>query len=386
MKYAFLAVFIILSIFSVQVSAQMVEGADYLSESVATVDRSLSGMLNPAGLGYWSSMGLLYAHTFTDSSYKGDDGAMISSKGSFFGIEWLNHSSGIFRRKYTLAMGDSVLSNFYVGLSYSWFSSGSPIYHKKRDWKFGMMFRPRPIVSMGLVFDRINEPKFAGIKQKRLYMPGVALRPIGDKFTISSDARWLEGDELSKLKSSVRVGAGPFHGVSFSGEYRSEGQWRMGMTLDFETTRIGGQGKLRNEKDWAGGTYSMEVGMVRFGETVPVQTERGRYSWVTIYPKSPGIGSSFGGRKQSFYSVINALHRGATDARIKGLLIKFDGIKLDFASAQELRSAISAFRANGKKVTVFMSVAGNSDYYLASAADEIYMDPTGLLGTKGISG
>jgi len=370
---------------STQAFAQYVEGADYLTESVATVDRGLAGMVNPAGLGYWSSMGLLYAHTFTDSSYKGDDGAMISSKGSFFGVEWLNHSSGLFRRKYTLAMGDKVLPNFYIGLSYSWFSSGNPIYHKVKDWKFGMMYRPRPIVSLGMVFDRINEPKFGEFKQKRLYTPGLALRPFGDKFTISSDARWLEGDELAKLKSNVRISAGSFHGVSFLGEYRTEGQWRFGMTFDFETTRLGGQGKLRNEKDWAGGTYSMEVGMVRFGETMPPQSRTGMITLNDKIAEEPRKGSLFGGGKRSLFSVIDALHKGAEDPRIDGLLIRFDGLQLDFASAQELRNAISVFRSNGKRVTAFMSVAGNLDYYLASAADEIYMDPSGLLELKGLA-
>ena len=375
----FLAIFI-----SSQALAQYVEGADYLSESVATVDRCLSGLVNPAGLGQWSSMGLLYYHDFTDSSYKGDDAAMISSKGSFFGIEWLNHTSGLFRRKYTLAMGDQVIPNLYIGLSYSWFSSGSSIYHRAKDWKFGVMYRPRPVASMGLVFDRINEPKFNGLKQKRLYTPGLALRPFGDKFTISSDARWLEGDDLKQIRGVVRLAAGSFHGVSFAGEYRAEGEWRFGMTFDFQTTRIGSQGRLRNEKDWAGGTYSMEVGMVRFGETVP-QSRRGMLTLDGKITEEPRKNSLFGERQRSFFSVIDALHKGADDPRINELLIKFDDIHLDFASAQELRNAIEAFRANNKKVIVFMGEAGNLDYYVASSADEIYMDPTGLLELKGLA-
>jgi protease IV len=385
MKYVVIAIFILSVFFASQVSAQFVEGADYLNESVATVDRCLSGLVNPAGLAQWSSMGLLYAHTFTDSSYKGDDGAMISSKGTFFGVEWLNHTSGLFRRKYTLAMGDKVFPNLYIGLSYSWFSSGSAIYHKVRDWKIGVIYRPHPAVSMGLVADRINEPKFSVFKQKRLYTPGLAIRPFGDKFTMSSDARWLEGDELTKLKSNVRLTAGSFHGVSFLGEYRSEGEWRLGMTFDFQTTRVGSQGKLRNEKDWAGGTYSMEVGMVRFGETVPVENRRGMLTLNDKITEETRKSSIFGGNQRSFFSVIDALHKGADDPRIKELIVRFDGIKMDFASAQELRSAISTFRANNKKVTAFMSVAGNLDYYVASAADEIYMDPTGLLELKGLA-
>ena len=60
------------------------DGLDYQSESVATSSFVSSGIINPAALAFFSSMGLRYSHSFTDSTYKGDDALLISSSRTFF--------------------------------------------------------------------------------------------------------------------------------------------------------------------------------------------------------------------------------------------------------------------------------------------------------------
>jgi protease-4 len=374
-----------LVVFGAGAYADPVDGIDYFSESAATADRTMAGLVNPAGLGFFTTMGMQYAHTFTDSTYGGDDAALFSSKTGFFGIEWLNHSDNIFRRKYTFALGDRVYSNLYMGFSYSWFG-GSDLYYKgRKDWKFGILYHPKPFASLALVIDRINEPKFGGIKQKRLYQPAAAIRPFGDKFSFSSDIRWLEGQDISALRGNFRIAAGPFRGVSFVTDYRTEGQWRFGLTFNIDQTRVGAQGHLVRENDYAGGNYFIEVGTIRYGSSL---TSAGKIGTMTLdkdVVEEPGRRPLFGKARRSLHSVIEQLRRGADDPRIAGLLLKIDDITLDFARAQELRDAVGEYRKNGKPVTAFMVKGGNLQYYLASAADEIYMDPTGLLELKGLA-
>ena len=362
-----------------------VAGVDYYPQSVATADRISAGIFNPAGLGFWSSMGLHYAHSFTDTSYKGDDGAMLSSRSGFLAVEWLNHGNNIFRRKYTLAIGDRVASNFYIGLSYSWFGGSDTFYKGKRDWKFGAMYHPRPFASLGLVLDRINEPKFASLRLKRLYRPGIALRPIGDKLTLSCDARWVEGEDISTLRADFLIAAGPFRGISMFSDYKTEGQWRLGISVSLDQTTIGAHGRTSSTDQFAGGTYFVELTAVRSESAF---SQRGRTGIIELgsdiveEPRQKPILRRGG---KSLFSVINTIRRGAEDQRIGALIVKIDGINLDFATAQELRSAISEYRGNGKKITVYMQQGGNMEYYLSSAADEILMDPTGLLELKGLA-
>ena len=362
-----------------------VAGVDYYSQSVATTDRITSGMVNPAGLGFWSSIGLHYAHSFTDSSYSGDDGAMLSSRRGFFAIEWLNHTDDAFRRKYTLALGDKIAPDFYVGLSYSWFGGSNSFYRGKKDWKLGFMYHPRPFASLGFVLDRLNEPKFGGIRQKRLYRPGAGVRPFGEKLTFSVDGRWVEGEDISTVDGNFRIATGPFRGVSFFTDYRTEGEWRLGLSFNFDQTTVGAQGRTARTDDLAGGTYFAELTALRSESPF---SRRGRTGIIELNEdviEEPRQRRLFETGKKSLFSVISSLYKGVDDPRIGSLLVKLEENNLNFASTQELRSAILEYRSSGKKVIVFLDKAANLEYYLASAADEIYMAPAGLLELRGLA-
>ncbi len=375
-----------LAVFLCQISkADPVSGVDYQSQSVATVDRPLSGIINPAALGFWQSMGMQYAHSFTDSTYKGDDGFMLASKGAFFSVEWLNHDTDIFRRKFTLAIGDRVLPNFYFGASYSWFNGANVYYRDRKNWKLGLLYHPKRYASLGLVVDRINEPRFASIKQKRLYQPGVAFRPFGAKWTFSADAVIIEGKSLKHSNGIFRIAVGPFRGVSFTTDYRTQGQWRFGMTFDIEQTRIGGQGRMFNDSKYRGGTYFIEVGAEEFRTGYSGTKKTASMTLNRDIVEEPRGRTLFRPGKRSLLSIVSDLRQGANDPRVGSLLIKIEDINLDFASAQELRNALAEFHSNGKKIITFMDQAGNLGYYLASVSDEIYMNPTGLLELKGLA-
>jgi protease-4 len=382
----YIPVLLILSTFFLtECKADPVDGVDYQSQSVATVDRPLSGIINPAALGFWTSMGLEYAHGFTDSTYGGDDGFLLASQGAFFSLEWLHHDDGIFRRKYSLALGDRVIPNFYAGLSFAWFGGGSPVYKGRKDWKLGFLYHPRPFASLALVIDRINEPSFGGIRQERLYRPGLGLRPFGNKITFSADAFIEEGRDISKTVGQYRIALGPFRGVSFVTDYRSNGQWRFNLNFSVQQTRLGGQIKYLDEDHYRGGTYFIEVGAEEYRSGLSRTPLPGSMKLTGNIVEEPRGRSLFAPSKQSFYSVIDDLRRGADDPRIGSVIVKIEDVHLDLANAQELRSALAEYKANGKAVIVYMEQAGNLEYYLASVADRIFMSPTGLLEIKGLA-
>lgn len=83
-----------------------------------------------------------------------------------------------------------------------------------------------------------------------------------------------------------------------------------------------------------------------------------------------------------------ALARAATDPRIDGLFVLAGRSGLGMAQTQELRGYIKDFSASGKDVTAFaesFGEAGNGtlNYYLASAADKIWLQPSGGLDVTG---
>jgi len=78
------------------------------------------------------------------------------------------------------------------------------------------------------------------------------------------------------------------------------------------------------------------------------------------------------------------LHRAASDVRVKALLLEPRGLDAGWAKLEELRAEILAFKKSGKPVYAYMRNAGTPEYYLATAADKIYMAPEDELDVKGL--
>ncbi|TWD75142.1 signal peptide peptidase A [Kribbella amoyensis] len=89
--------------------------------------------------------------------------------------------------------------------------------------------------------------------------------------------------------------------------------------------------------------------------------------------------------------LVHALRKGAEDESVVGLVAHLGGPALSLAQTQELRAAVVAFRAASGKPTVawtesFGEVGGGTvPYYLATAFEEIWVQPSGELGVTGVS-
>lgn len=84
------------------------------------------------------------------------------------------------------------------------------------------------------------------------------------------------------------------------------------------------------------------------------------------------------------YTVTEAIRFAADDDRVKALMIRGDGSWAGWAKAQEVRWAIQDFKESGKPVWAYLEVAGREDYYIASLADKVVMQPESYLDLKGL--
>lgn len=87
---------------------------------------------------------------------------------------------------------------------------------------------------------------------------------------------------------------------------------------------------------------------------------------------------------------VEALHHAARDERVVGLIAQSGGTRTGLAHIQELREAILAFRKSGKPAVTWAESFGEltaamSGYYLATAFDEIWLQPSGHLGLHGLA-
>jgi protease IV len=79
-----------------------------------------------------------------------------------------------------------------------------------------------------------------------------------------------------------------------------------------------------------------------------------------------------------------SLRNAAADSRIKAVVVEPEGLSAGWAKLEELRSDIEQFRKSGKPVFAHLRAPGTREYYVAMAADRIYLGPQEPLMLKGL--
>ncbi len=88
--------------------------------------------------------------------------------------------------------------------------------------------------------------------------------------------------------------------------------------------------------------------------------------------------------------IVDGLDRAASDDRVRALVTRIGGSNLGLAKIQEIRDAVTRFRATGKPAIAWAESygefgPGTLGYYLATAFDEVYLLPTGEVGATGLT-
>ena len=78
------------------------------------------------------------------------------------------------------------------------------------------------------------------------------------------------------------------------------------------------------------------------------------------------------------------LRNAAADSRIHAVVLEPRGLSVGWAKLEELRTDILNFKKSGKPVYAFLRGAGTKEYYLATAADKVFMSPEDELDLKGL--
>jgi len=91
-------------------------------------------------------------------------------------------------------------------------------------------------------------------------------------------------------------------------------------------------------------------------------------------------------RPLTVQEVLTSLEKAQTDDQIKGILL--DGsqgqTETGYAVLKEIRQALADFQSSGKKVIAYDLTFSEREYYLASVADEVILNPLGNLEMNGL--
>lgn len=89
------------------------------------------------------------------------------------------------------------------------------------------------------------------------------------------------------------------------------------------------------------------------------------------------------GLKPTLKDVHDLLQKAAVDKRVNAVVLKPHELSTGWGKTQEILADLEEFKKSKKPLIAFLQVASARDYYLATAADRIYVAPQGLLDVKG---
>ncbi|MCA1620777.1 MAG: signal peptide peptidase SppA [Acidobacteria bacterium] len=93
----------------------------------------------------------------------------------------------------------------------------------------------------------------------------------------------------------------------------------------------------------------------------------------------------FGGETNSLSNLLLQLRKAKADKRVGAVLLDFGMLGAGWGKADEMREAIADFRKSGKPVYSYMEFGSDKEYYVAAAAERVYVPPIGDLFVNGLA-
>lgn len=83
--------------------------------------------------------------------------------------------------------------------------------------------------------------------------------------------------------------------------------------------------------------------------------------------------------------ILNAIDNAKTDSKIKGISLLNVQSNLGLAQSKALRDKLEDFKQSGKFIVSYSNYYTQGQYYLASVADTVYVNPVGMVDFRGLS-
>jgi protease IV len=137
-------------------------------------------------------------------------------------------------------------------------------------------------------------------------------------------------------------------------------------------------------------TITEQLARLRRQRTAPLILELDLTEGIAEEPPSDPVSAVLTMRRSRLADLLDGLRRARSDQRVKALVTKVGGRPIGLATVQEIRRAVEEFRDAGKLTVAWAESfgefsAGNVPYYLATAFETIYLQPSGDLGLTGIA-
>lgn len=98
------------------------------------------------------------------------------------------------------------------------------------------------------------------------------------------------------------------------------------------------------------------------------------------------FGQLLGREAATVRGFVDSLRKAKRDRRVRAVILAPSTLQLPYwAKVQEMRDAVLDFRESGKPIVAFLEYGGDREYYLASAAEKVFLVPTSPLDLTGVA-
>jgi protease IV len=329
--------------------------------SLAGTDDALAALSNPAGLAVRPGSEFFAIYNFRPVPWSEFlTNTTFLAKAGPLAAYWEPKPS-----RYGIALGTG-RGGFYTGVRF------------RRDslsrWDLSALARPVKQVSFGATWNDVNHD------WGRLGL-GAAVRPIGNRLTLFGETHIItplrpmagfEAEPVDGLKLGLKV---------FFAERPEDMRFVAGVSLGLGKGGIGAVGT---------GDLGETGAYLRVGSAAQRSVLSGGKRYVEIRlneeiaDRKPGFSLNSRSVRTS-WQLLDLIARAGKDQSVKALVLRIDGLSASFATAQEVRQALAAFRAQGKKVIVYAPSLGMGSFYVASVADRVWTHPLGDVTIPGMS-
>ncbi|MFH0765543.1 MAG: S49 family peptidase [Calditrichota bacterium] len=364
--------------------------SDFLGTTPSVSGDAAGAFFNPAAWGL--SLGEIQAY-WTDQK-KDDPGlknwAILMGGGNLgFGVQhWdrtiLENDQAVTQslNDYTIALGFGDQADRF-GIGYTW-SKGDITEDMPRDnvLSFGSINRPCRFASIGMA-------GHWAMKQKDLRgIVDAGIRPFGTPLlTLFGDATMQSDQTLKDVLWSAGAAVEPVPGIKLFGKMFYGGAYTAGLTISMTGAAVTAMPHYDKDGNSTYTTYGVRAGVptrdVFTGLTQKDKmflrvnlTDKIKYQRYQLFDR--------GGH--TLMELLETLDQAKNDPRIAGIAVKItENMSGSIELIWEVREKLKEIKASGKSVVVFLERGGQAQYYLASVADKIMVDPETTIPLMGFS-
>jgi protease-4 len=260
----------------------------------------------------------------------------------------------------------------------------------------GLAVRLHDYVGFGATLTDIATNPIDGVPIERRYTGELSVRPLGtDRLELAGGVRIGEtrGDVDAWGRATVKVARGVYAMADFEDRElleidelpagptdRDVREYRATLGVEVAIGNAGILASATGVRDPTGANHALGGTFVARYSAVAPESVLGTSDHVERLDLSGEIDL------RALTRLVMRLRQIEHDDSVKAVLVMFDGVDAGWGTLEEIRDELLLVRKAHKKVFAYMTYGTGRDYFVATAADKIFVDPSGGIRLVGMAG